>query len=670
MFRLLARVVGMAIVAIAAWSPSTAWAQPLAIEDFIRTPQFRGATLSPNGAYVAGIRREGDHEILVVIDWRASSMTPIQRVNTAEGLSFNWVAWKTDDRLIVSTTQQVAIVGGRPIGSSIPVGELGEIPVERLFALDRNGGAVVRLFERQHTQTARALTTSQLVDRLARDPAHVLIGSYESRGYALYRADVATGEMTRIESGDWETLDWVVDGEGTPVMRLELFGARGGYRVLRRAPGERAWVRVLEVRGSERHKAPDFNVLGPGPGAGLVYVSARTAETDRAAVFLYNTATGALGQPVYEHPSADAELVMIETGTHALIAGCARLQRLECTASDPQVTRHLTAIRSFLGNQAEVVLAGASTDNTVWLLFAEGPTVPPSYLVYDRTARNIVGIGGHAPHLAEEQLSPVEIVAYAARDGAALWGYLTIPRGAAASGAPLVVMPHGGPESRDEYGFDPLAQFLASRGYLVFQPQFRGSGGFGRAFAELGRRQWGQRMQDDVTDGVRHLIASGRVDAGRVCILGASYGGYAALAGGAFTPDLYRCIVSIAGDSDLPELLRQERRDEGRRSSVYQYWLASVGDPEADRAMLERFSPRDHASNFTAPVLLIHGEDDGVVPIIQSEIMERALREAGRSVRFVRIEDEGHHFYAWETEKTRSLFREIESFLGEHLRAN
>jgi dipeptidyl aminopeptidase/acylaminoacyl peptidase len=161
--------------------------------------------------------------------------------------------------------------------------------------------------------------------------------------------------------------------------------------------------------------------------------------------------------------------------------------------------------------------------------------------------------------LREEQLSPVETIAYSTRDGAQIWGYLTTPRGAPRS-APLIVMPHGGPESRDVYGFDTLAQFLASRGYLVFQPQFRGSGGFGRAFAELGYRQWGQRMQNDVTDGVRHLIETGRADASRICIFGASYGGYAALAGAAFTPDLYRCAVSWAGVSDLVDLVRDERR--------------------------------------------------------------------------------------------------------------
>lgn len=263
-------------------------------------------------------------------------------------------------------------------------------------------------------------------------------------------------------------------------------------------------------------------------------------------------------------------------------------------------------------------------------------------------------------------MEPSEIVTYTARDGTELWGYLTRP--ANAEGAqPLVVMPHGGPESRDSFQFDLIVQFFATRGYSVFQPNFRASEGSGYSFAQAGHRQWGRRMQDDVTDGVRHLIEAGRADAGRICIVGASYGGYAALAGGAFTPELYRCVVAIAPDADLVQMLDEERRQQGRNSIGYAYWATIVGDANRDQAELIAMSPARHAENFRAPVLLIHGSADWIVRVEQSEVMHRALQRAGREVRFVRVEDEDHYLLWWERPNRQRLFEEMEQFLAAHL---
>jgi dipeptidyl aminopeptidase/acylaminoacyl peptidase len=230
-------------------------------------------------------------------------------------------------------------------------------------------------------------------------------------------------------------------------------------------------------------------------------------------------------------------------------------------------------------------------------------------------------------------------------------------------------MPHGGPESRDSYGFGYFEQYLASQGYAVFQPNFRGSEGSGRSFAMAGRRQWGRRSQDDITDGVRHLIAQGTVDAGRICIAGASYGGYAALAGGAFTPELYRCVISIAGDADLIEMLDQERQGQGRNSLGYAYWVEVAGDPNADRDALIATSPQRHAANFRAPVLLIHGRSDYVVRVEQSEAMRDALRRAGKPVEYLDFEDEGHFWGYWEPENRQRLLETVDRFLDQHIGA-
>jgi dipeptidyl aminopeptidase/acylaminoacyl peptidase len=281
---------------------------------------------------------------------------------------------------------------------------------------------------------------------------------------------------------------------------------------------------------------------------------------------------------------------------------------------------------------------------------------------FDRGRADIVA--EQYPDLARAKLGEVRYLDYPARDGTRIPAYLTLPPGATERSLPLVVLPHGGPESSDDEGFDWLSQFLATRGYAVLRPQFRGSTGLGEQFRLAGYRQWGLRMQDDVTDGVAHLVTTGLADPKKVCIVGASYGGYAALAGAAFTPDLYACAVSIAGISDLPAMLTDLRLDHGEDTDSLHYWYDHIGPP-SDPNVVAR-SPARNAAAVVAPVLLIHGIDDSVVRIRQSEIMSRGLEQLGKPVTFVRLDGEDH-WLSREATRQRVL-QELEAFLGTHLR--
>jgi dipeptidyl aminopeptidase/acylaminoacyl peptidase len=246
-------------------------------------------------------------------------------------------------------------------------------------------------------------------------------------------------------------------------------------------------------------------------------------------------------------------------------------------------------------------------------------------------------------------------------------GYLARPLGAEGA-TPLVLLPHGGPASLDVGGFDWLAHFLASRGYTVLQPNFRGSGGLGKEWEDAGHGEWGVGvMQHDLTDGVAALVAAGMADPERVCIVGASYGGYAALAGAAFTPELYRCAAAIAGVADLRVMLSFERDRAGFSSPTVAYWRQAMGVDETGSAneRLEAASPSAHVDEVRAPVLLIHGHDDTVVPIAQSQLMQRALEGAGKSVQFVELEGEDHWLSG---AKTRlETLQALDVFLAEHL---
>ena len=227
-----------------------------------------------------------------------------------------------------------------------------------------------------------------------------------------------------------------------------------------------------------------------------------------------------------------------------------------------------------------------------------------------------------------------------------------------------MVYPHGDPQSRDYLAFDWLTQFLASRGYAVLQPQFRGSTGFGDAFREAGYRQWGGLMQDDVTDGVRAMIAQGIADPHRICIVGFSYGGYAALAGAAFTPDLYSCAASISGVSDLPALMRGEvPLYEGTISNSMSDWKAHIGGPHD--ANLAAKSPINSVKAIKIPILIVYGTGDSVVPNAQSQNMALALKSAGKNVSVAILAGEDH--WLSQTETRVQVLKELETFLGQHL---
>lgn len=640
---------------------NTAVAQAPTAEMFARDENVYSASLSPDGRHVAMVQRVEGNEVVVVVDWRTRQARAVQTARRDRGLFISWVTWKTDGRLLFGAVQR-SDWDGTPEDVDYGI-------IRRVYAINIDGTGVSQMFEGQMRRLASAdYAPMHLIDVLQDDPEHVLFGAWGQNGYTVYRVNVNDGRATVVDDDSgWDTGRMFVDGRGAPVMRMEWLPYNSGYRFFRRAPDGGRWELAHEVLRSTVAQNRDFYPIGAGPGAGQVYVAARPLGQEFQAIYLYNTSTGQLGQPIYSHPSADADGIRIDPNDNALLAGCGQTERWECRASDPRMQRHFDAIATYFDGLADFSLLDVSLDKGVWLIAANGPTVPLTYYVYDHTAAQITPVASEHPQIPRSQLAPTEIVRYVARDGTALWGYLTARPGDGAR--PLVVMPHGGPESRDSFGYDWLVQYLATRGYAVFQPHFRGSEGSGRSFAAAGHRQWGLRMQDDVTDGVAHLINSGAVDPQRVCIVGASYGGYVALAGGAFTPQLYRCVVSIAGVTDLIQMLDEERQGQGRNSAGYAYWVQITGDANRDRDALIATSPARHAANFRVPVLLLHGRADGIVRVDQSETMRDALERANKSVRYVEFDDEGHYWEFWEPTNRQRMLEEVGQFLAAHLGA-
>lgn len=614
--------------------------------------------LSPNGKQLAWFDNREDGLAVQVIDM--ASNTQLQRLRPGSGLKFRSLDWADDDTLLIHSTF-----------TFVPA-HAPEYQHERygISALNVRDGKSQVLLNNQGSPAG-----SELLAMPAATPKKIVMASWDfsrvnyqkelgSRLYGgrkdagftynVYQVDIATGEGKLLSRGTPYTTGWIVDEKGEPVARTEWLADRKRFSVIRR--DGLGWTEIYSLESSEPPSARSTTQDGA-----ILLIGALGRE--RSALWRLPIEGGA---PQVLAASEQYEITALESDPYSHRVHGAWLGGIEPAIHwiDDKAAKRFEGLRkTFGGNPASLI--GRSSDYTRALVYVSPPGKPGTYYLidYKRGAADIVG--ELYPELAGEALGEVRFFNYKTRDGYQIPAYLTLPPGKEPKRLPLVVLPHGGPQSRDTADFDWQTQFLASRGYAVLQPQFRGSSGFGVAHAKAGFRQWGGLMQDDVTDGVKAVVEQGVADPHRICIVGASYGGYAALAGAAFTPDLYACAVSINGISDLPAILGYER-SWGKESDAVAYWTDHIGAP-TDANVIAK-SPARVADRIRAPILLLHGTSDSVVPIEQAQLMENALRTAGKPVKFVELPSEDH--WLSRGDSRYRVLTELEKFLGEHLAPN
>jgi dipeptidyl aminopeptidase/acylaminoacyl peptidase len=486
--------------------------------------------------------------------------------------------------------------------------------------------------------------------------SHLTVGRKDEGWVSfVFEVDTRTGKGTRIESGTAFTADWVVNRNGEPVARSEWNPATEVFAIV--AKVGLGWKEIFRSKGEGTR-----DIYGLTADEKSIVISS-TSSAGRSSLWTLPLDGSSEGAPLLEDQAYDVLGINYDriTGTpvSAFLGGAE--QELRWLDKDAE-KRFRRVAGAFKGKR--VAVYGRSEDGQRVLARVETPSSPPVYYFVDFTKGTADTVGEAYPGLVNVKLGEVRAISYAARDGEMVPAYLTIPPDSDGKNLPLVVLPHGGPEARDDYAFDWWAQFLAVRGYAVLQPQFRGSTGFGVAWESAGRRQWGALMQDDVTDGVKAMIAQGIADSARVCIVGASYGGYAALAGAAFTPDLYRCAVSVNGVSNLPAMLGYSKEHAGAESNQLAYWRDHIGS-STDRQVIEK-SPVNAAAQIHVPVMIMHAVNDTVVPESQSKEMVRALKTLKKPVTFVSLGGEDH----WLSQSaTRvQMLRELDAFLSANLR--
>ncbi len=457
-------------------------------------------------------------------------------------------------------------------------------------------------------------------------------GNYITINTDLYRVDLETGSLSMVASGEASSAGWLVGPDGRVVARTTRNQKSGAWRVMTGASGGR-----LLSSGVSPFNGVD--ILGLGRNGDSILIS--HAGDDGTAIEDAPLAGGA-PKPIVRSDAADWPLQDAATGRWIGTISNGD-EPVYTMFSSPLDARVRAARKAFSGYFTRLVSQSDDFDHMI--VFTDGKDDAGTYWIVNIPEKSAHPLGYAYPKIASQDVGQVRMMDYKAADGLALRGVLTLPPGRAPKSLPLVVMPHGGPSSRDYPGFDWWAQAYAAQGYAVFQPNFRGSSGYGAKLLDAGDGQWGRKMQTDISDGVAELGRQGIVDPKRACIVGASYGGYAALAGVTVQHGLYRCAVSVAGVTDLQKMYATDTQESGYSEDVTRGLKRELGD----RAGWREISPAKLAEKADAPILLIHGKDDTVVPISQSDVMEKALIAAGKPVERLTLAGTDHHLLKEDT---------------------
>ncbi|HEX6097194.1 MAG TPA: alpha/beta fold hydrolase [Thermoanaerobaculia bacterium] len=609
-------------------------------ELFFGDPEIIGAQLSPDGKYIAFVKPlDGTRNV-----WVKKTDEPFDKARPITADTRRPIPgyfWTQDGKYVLFVQDQAGDEN------------------YNVFAVD----PAAKPAEGQKVPAARNLTDAKgvrafiySVPESSPDVIYVGINDRDKAWHDLYRVKISTGERTLVRKNTERITGWTFDHKG--VLRLAQRSAENGDTEILRVDGDKLEkiysCSVVESCGIHRFHKDDKRV----------YLETNKGDLDLTQLVLFDPANGKeelvssdprkrvdVGNPIFSDKSEELVGVMYED------------DRANIVWLDKAYEADYEWLRKQFPGR-DVNPYSSTEDERLWLVSANGDTEPGQTYLYDRGAKKLALQYRIREKVVREYLAPMHAIRYKSSDGMEIPAFLTLPKGVEAKNLPLIVLPHGGPWSRDTWGYDGIAQYLANRGYAVLQSNFRASTGYGKKFLNSGNMQWGEKMQDDLTWGVKHLVAQGTVDPKRVGIMGGSYGGYATLAGLAFTPDVYAAGVSIVGPSNLITLL----------DSIPPYWesirkmfVERMGDPKSaeGKARLMKQSPLNSADKIKSPLLVIQGANDPRVNKAESDQIVVALRDRGFPVEYIVAPDEGHGFQR--PVNNMAAFATAEKFLAKHL---
>lgn len=583
-------------------------APEISVEDFFKNAEKQSFRLSPSGEYIAYLAPYKDRMNIHV---RRIDSDTATRVTNVEDRDIAGYFWATDDRLVY-------------------IRDEGGDENFHLFAVNKDG-----LSEKNLTpfEGVRA----QIIDDLEDNQEEMIIGLNKRipQVFDPYRLNINSGELTLLYENPGNITGWQTDHDGK--LRLAYVTNGVDNTILYRATEKEPFKEVITTN-FKQNLSPQFFDFD---NKDVVYAASNLGR-DKSAIVKYDLKENKEIEEIFADDEVDASGIDYSLKRKVPVSISYMKAKLERKFLDKETEDLFGTIRQKLGTDNEYYLTSANKAEDKFLFYAGNDKTRGNYYYYDKKTEEIKHLADVSPWLNAEHMADMKPISYTSRDGLTIHGYLTLPIGVKAEKLPVVVNPHGGPWARDQWGFNSEVQFLANRGFAVLQINFRGSVGYGRKFWESSFKKWGQEMQHDITDGVKWLIEEGIADENRIAIYGASYGGYATLAGITNTPDLYASAIDYVGVSNLFTFME----------TIPLYWepykkmlYEMVGDPNTeDSTMMRENSPVFHVDKIKTPLFIAQGANDPRVVQAESDQMVEALRKNGVHVQYMLKENEGHGF--------------------------
>lgn len=615
--------------------------KPLTFADYAKLPSKSMVTISPTGNRLAYRAVVKDKDLMVIIDLVESKIINTIQIDNINPDDSYFIS---DNQLILVASDNVRIQGYR-----------GRHDVSVAFSYNIKENNIIQLLTAGRGIYSGQSWLGKIVG-VSPNGQHAYMPAWKNDSqFSLFKVNLNKRYKPRaIINGTADTVDYFVNANGEVLARERFDNVRDLHRLEARH-GDK-WVEIYRNETEIR----EVSFSGVTPDGKQLVMSMHNDDKGRWAYHTISLKNGAISKAIFSKKGSDVESVL--TDINRIVYGV-RYSGFKPSYEffDEKLNARIRGVEQALPDNATYITS--YTPNWEKIIFhVSGNDIAGGYLSYANGKLDLVA---HQREIPVEQINPVQISEYIARDGLTIPTLLTTPIGKTSKNNPAIMLPHGGPEAYDTFGYHWLAQYFASRGFVVIQPQFRGSDGFGSAHKFAGRGEWGRKMQDDLTDGVAHFAKQGLIDANKVCIVGTSYGGYAALAGAAFTPDVYRCAISINGVADIERMVREERKNYGKNHWVVAYWDRVIKAGNVTEDHLEKISPINAVKQIKIPVLLIHGEHDLTVPVKQSREMFDEMEDEDKSVIYVELEDENHYL-----EKPKSRFKALEAidkFIKQHI---
>lgn len=614
----------------------------VSVETYGKLPEKSLMSISPSANRMAYRDTKDGRDLVVVIDLiqkKVISVADATEVNPTD------IYFIDDDRVILLAVENNRIWGYR-----------GTHDISSAYVYNVLSNTIHPLLTPGYGIHVGQTNVGNIIG-ISADRKYAFMPAWKDRGeFSLFKVNLEEKRKPQVvQKGTSDSIGFFLNQNNEVIARERYNNKKNLHRVEARIAGK--WLEIFKEKTDYRTKG----FRGVTPDGKYLVMRSHHPKTKRWAFYTLSLTDGTISAPLFNHEDKDVESML--TGLDQVVHGV-KYSGFKSSYEffDNKLNRLMQGIGSALSD-ASINIRDHTPDFKQILFYVDGNQNSGDYFMYNKG--NLAFVSASRPDIPPEAINPTTIKQFNARDGLSIPTLLTLPKEVNPKSLPAILLPHGGPESYDQFGFDYLVQYFASQGYAVIQPQFRGSKGFGYRHLILGRGEWGRKMQDDLTDAVNHFAELGTINKDKVCIVGASYGGYAALAGATFTPDLYQCVISINGVANVDRMLKSERRQYGKDHWVLSYWQDVITSGEVKEDHLKAISPLNHVSKIQAPVLLIHGEYDDVVPLRQSEDMFEKMKDAGKNVQFVELEKGNHHLSS--SKNRMKAMKAIDQFVKKHI---